>query len=334
MNAIFSLLSGVSIGEPRHHGRLSIFPLFSPPGPVSDFILLDEALGDRTVEITEVSGQGRVAVLRLLSTASLPILLVDGEELVGAKQNRILNITVLAPAGDETLLPVSCVEQGRWRYVSREFRTAKHTLFAKGRARKAARMASVPRPMSDALRRDPDAEPLASGVFRHGAYDADQSAVWSDVSEKLGSMRIESGSSAIHDGFMQFDDELAAFENTLPAIPGQCGAAFVRDGHLVGIELLATEKAFAPIYAKLLRSYAFDALEAAEDMPRAAPPAGPSRADVEAFIARVLGASLSSAPSAGLGEDVRLAGDRCAGHALVHDGAVIHLAVFDEALSV
>jgi ARG and Rhodanese-Phosphatase-superfamily-associated Protein domain len=38
----------------------------------------------------------------------------DGQELVGAKQNRVLNVTVLIEAESEVLLPLSCVEEGRW----------------------------------------------------------------------------------------------------------------------------------------------------------------------------------------------------------------------------
>ena len=47
------------------------------------------------------------------------VLLYDGEELVGAKQNRILNVSVLVEAKSALTIPVSCVEQGRWSHVSR-----------------------------------------------------------------------------------------------------------------------------------------------------------------------------------------------------------------------
>jgi hypothetical protein len=40
--------------------------------------------------------------------------LLDGEELIGAKQNRALNLTILAPAKQVIVIPVSCVEAGRW----------------------------------------------------------------------------------------------------------------------------------------------------------------------------------------------------------------------------
>jgi len=47
--------------------------------------------------------------------------IIDVQELVGAKQNRILNTDVLVPAKSTRDVPVSCVERGRWGYKSRHF---------------------------------------------------------------------------------------------------------------------------------------------------------------------------------------------------------------------
>jgi hypothetical protein len=65
-----------------------------------------------------VSEGGDVPTLRLTSAADRPVLLLDGEELIGAKQNRVLNTTVLVAAHSRLTIPVSCVEQGRWAYKS------------------------------------------------------------------------------------------------------------------------------------------------------------------------------------------------------------------------
>jgi hypothetical protein len=138
--------------------------------------LLDEALASKAVDVTETSDSGSVPVLKFLSRSPVPVLLLDGEELIGAKQNRILNASILAPAEADMLLPVSCVEAGRWRYSTNSFRAADHALFAKARARKAARMAAM-----HVERR--------VGRSRHAVarqYDADQHEVWSDISGKLG----------------------------------------------------------------------------------------------------------------------------------------------------
>ncbi len=55
------------------------------------------------------------------TSASGHCLIPEGEILMGAKQNRVINVTVLVAAGVKFVLPVSCVEAGRWRYKSRHF---------------------------------------------------------------------------------------------------------------------------------------------------------------------------------------------------------------------
>src|ERR1700730_11677852 len=69
----------------------------------------------------EVSEAGSVLFLKVVNGADRQLLLLDGEELLGAKQNRILNTTVLVDAHTEVIIPVSCVEQGRWGYRGRQF---------------------------------------------------------------------------------------------------------------------------------------------------------------------------------------------------------------------
>ena len=75
-----------------------------------------EALDAGLARVEEVSEGGSVPELRFTNSAAMPILIVDGEELVGAKQNRVANLTILAPAKTTIRIPVSCVEAGRWRY--------------------------------------------------------------------------------------------------------------------------------------------------------------------------------------------------------------------------
>ena len=89
-----------------------------------DYLVLDEALASGLVEITEVSEQGSVPELKFINRGPKPVLIVDGEELLGAKQNRIVNLTILVAANSELTIPVSCVEAGRWRSRSRAFTSA------------------------------------------------------------------------------------------------------------------------------------------------------------------------------------------------------------------
>ena len=63
--------------------------------------VLDDALASGLVEIAEVSEQGSVPELRVVNRHPDPTLIVDGEELVGAKQNRVVNLTSLVDARSE-----------------------------------------------------------------------------------------------------------------------------------------------------------------------------------------------------------------------------------------
>jgi hypothetical protein len=64
------------------------------------------------------------------STTDRPVLLMDGEEPIAAKQNRVLNTTVPVAAQARLTIPVSCVEQGRWAYARRRFAPGDSSLYA------------------------------------------------------------------------------------------------------------------------------------------------------------------------------------------------------------
>jgi len=91
-------LGSILAGKPQSHGALTVIPMLAPMQAEPEWLTLAEA-GDR-VRITEVGEEGSVPDLRVADLGDLPLLLLDGEQLVGAKQNRILNMTVLVAAPD------------------------------------------------------------------------------------------------------------------------------------------------------------------------------------------------------------------------------------------
>src|SRR6266498_1481531 len=106
------------------HRGLVIVPSFPRADPKAEYVTLEEAL-PLGFRITEVDAAGSVPELLASNPLESPVLLYDGEELLGAKQNRILNVTVLLAAKSDTRIPVSCVEEGRWNARSAEFGTAR-----------------------------------------------------------------------------------------------------------------------------------------------------------------------------------------------------------------
>src|SRR3954451_5326082 len=118
----------IQLGDPLVHRGMAIAPLFPRRQPRAAYVTLDEAI-PLGLTVTEVDAAGSVPELLVANPLETSVLLYDGEELLGAKQNRILNVTVLVPAASETTVPVSCVEEGRWHARTVGFAAAPHAAF-------------------------------------------------------------------------------------------------------------------------------------------------------------------------------------------------------------
>src|SRR5262249_18638312 len=99
MEKIDKLIGIVTVGSPVRDQALSVYPLtynYRPAAP--GYLVLDEALSTGEFGITEISESGSVPRLLAINDNNAPVFLLDGEELVGAKQNRVLNLSImLAP---------------------------------------------------------------------------------------------------------------------------------------------------------------------------------------------------------------------------------------------
>ncbi len=123
----------LSLGLATTRRNPSLTPILAKDGPLLALEpkSLEDALAERTMEVTELSAQGHVPELRVKNSGNTPVLILDGEELVGAKQNRIVNVTILLPPLSEIVSPVSCVEAGRWSYSRPSFAAAGDTRYLK-----------------------------------------------------------------------------------------------------------------------------------------------------------------------------------------------------------
>src|SRR5512142_1947912 len=133
---LHTIAQSLEIAPPVVAGNLTMYPLLAEHETPPAYTTLDEALAAGFVKVTEVSDAGSVPELTIVNDGPTPVLLLDGEELVGAKQNRIVNLTILVPPQSRLPLPVSCVEAGRWAHRSRSFAAAGRTHYASGRAMK------------------------------------------------------------------------------------------------------------------------------------------------------------------------------------------------------
>ena len=308
MNAIADFLSTITFGPPLSHGPLTCLPLLARESGSSATseatpLVLEEALASDRFRIAEVSEGGSVPTLRVHNDCGAAVFLLDGEELVGAKQNRVLNLSLLAPAGAELEIPVACVEAGRWHYQRRDFTSSGRTHFARGRARKVAQV-------SDAL--------AASGMAH-----ADQSDVWREIGAKARRMASHSETGAMAAIYETHETALGGFLEAFQPSPDQLGALYMIGERVAGLDLFATAPLAAKLGPKVLRGYALDALEQGEE-----PPAANPQRIAETFLRVVRGCSAQAHPAPGKGQTLRLQGSAAIGAALVVDKQVIHLEAF------
>ncbi len=87
-------------GKPIIKGALGVLPVHSDRVGKVEYITYDEALKNESIAVTEVDEGGSVPELRLQNTGDQRVLILDGEQLIGAKQNRVLNTTILVEARD------------------------------------------------------------------------------------------------------------------------------------------------------------------------------------------------------------------------------------------
>jgi len=303
MNQITTAIAGLDIGEPSYRGGLTVFPLLSKKASDLDYVLLGDGLREDRVSVREVSMGGSVPDLEVENRADRPLLIVDGEELVGAKQNRVANLTLLLPAGKTTIIPVSCVEQGRWSYDSPGFQVTNRMHFASGRAE---RYASV-----------------QASMRSEGTRRSDQSRVWSSIGDKAVAMDAPSETGAMSEIFERHAAALDDYVKEVEAAPNQLGAIFAVAGGNYGLDLFDRHATLAAFLPKLVRSYGVDALERRAEGNRAA-----TASEARDFLDRLRAGSFDDHPAVGLGRDVGIIAERAIGGALVVDETIVHLTGF------
>jgi hypothetical protein len=307
-NPIQQALQPLTIAQAISHQGLTVHPLLRAHRFDKDYQTLDEALADRSVSVTEVSDSGSVPELLVHNRGRQAVFLLDGEELVGARQNRILNISVLAPARKDTVIPVSCVEAGRWRQTAADFKSAPRTQFSASRAKRSAHVS----------------EDLAAT----GGRRSNQGEVWRDISDKLYSLGSHSDTQAVESAYVDHDASLNEYVKRLGAVETQVGAVFSIKGRIAGMELFDSQQTCGALMPKIIRSYALDAIDAAYGVrPHAG--AGDPNASPQNLLDRLRSAPFREARAVGEGADLRFDhSSGLAGGALAAHGRVVHLVAF------
>lgn len=295
---MLTILEHASIGRPVNRGGLSFFPVYIHQD--GRIIATGPSVG---VHITE-RPDAEVPTLQVFNPTAHPVLLVEGETVTGGRQSRVLNVSVLVPAGATIDIPVSCVEQGRWSGANE---------FGRGRMLASRR---VRRTKIDGVR---------TNIERTGHKASDQGAVWHAISNELQRLDAHNPTGSFIEAERVFDRDRGLAQTTdelvaMGPLPGQCGVVIAHGGRVLSADVFANPDTFACQWEAIVRGAMLEAT--GESAGRA------SATRALEFLHRLAAGKAELAPGVGLGREHHITGKRVIGQALMWDGFLVHASAF------
>jgi hypothetical protein len=291
------MFADIRIGQPARFGSLTLFPLFAEETHPVDYVLSEEAMAAGTVTVSEVSQQGSVPDLTVENKGDRRALFLEGDQLVGAKQNRILNLSVLIPAQTKLTIPVSCVEAGRWHRISPSFSSSHY---------------GSPYRLRHSLKSS-----VTRSVREKRGHRSDQGQVWEDVRIQQVALDVSSGTSALEDTYNKYEDKLAEAKEVLQYVPGACGLVVALGPQIVTADLFDKPATCEKVWSRLLGGMVLDAFAEGKE-------GSPEPDQVEHLINEVRNAAWTQTPTVGEGQEYRVEFQGKIGSTLLLDGTLVH----------
>jgi hypothetical protein len=291
-----------AVRAPDVVGPLAVFALVAEGPPAQRYLPFASAVG-RGATVTELTEGASVNDLLFTNPLDAPVLLYEGEEVLGAQQNRTFDTSILVAAGTKLRVPVSCVEHGRW-----------------DGSRHGEAFAPAPQAAYPAMRKLKNTQARAA-VAAGGEARAVQSEVWAEVGEKSVRHRAISKTAAVHDVYEHRRHDLDSLAGGITRYENQVGALVALGGRFVVLDHVSDPDAWATLHDPLLQGYALDALEASEATP-------PTVEDAREFIGLLAQAPKQRSATPGLGEGIRFEFGGLAGTGLVNAGETVSLTAF------
>lgn len=293
------------------------------PAATTPYLLFEQAVTDGAVEVHEI-GAGTVPSVAA-TTKDRPVVIFAGDTITGGKQNRFINISIWLSAGKVTELPVTCLEHGRWDpgHAAR---------FGAGRKADYALRSMVNSQVSEQRRRVH--EFAAPGAPAAPSFAADQGEVWAEIGRREARAGRRSGTAALHELWAAEENDARPLAAAFPCPDGATGLAVAVGGRLVALELFDHPQTLAASWTRLVESAVSAHLDHKRSVAAGTAPHDTHHYPDPGALGRLVGRAVSAldgasvVPSVGEGLDVRVAGPKIAGSALVRDGHVVHAEIF------
>lgn len=304
--AIEKILKQIELQKPQTYKNMKVIGINIPDTKI-DLMSLETGLDMGLVEITEINENASVGEVKVINNAVTPLILLDGEEIIGSKQNRIVNATIIIPPKTEKIIPVSCVEEGRWEYKTKKFKYSNHMATRR-------------------VRRDKQTS-INQSLKSSNTYRSDQGQVWNNVRETMDLLEVESNTNALHDTYKQKQTQIQNYKEAFPKNEKQNGIIVYINGKLAGFEIIYDSARYAEYHEKLIESYIMDALQNRDKKYTE------KEENKEELIEKIIQTPRETFDSVGEGKDYRLEDDEITGSIVTYNNHLINASILakDEA---
>lgn len=288
------------LGEAQVSGALAVYPVLGPE-PRLQYIGLARAVA-MGASVTEVDASGSVGDVTVSNPCPVPLLVYEGELILGARQNRSFDASVLVPASAALDVPVTCVEAGRWEA-----------------GRGGEHFSVAPQAADPQMRASKRVHSNRAGA--HGPQvRADQGAVWEEVATRLQAHSVSSPSRSLGDVYEARRTPIERLREPIRHVEGQVGAVALIGGAPVALDLVGRPEVFAELLPRLADGYALQALQGG--------PAKPGEGEASGFLEAALEAARGPLPASGIGEAFSVTQKGIEGAGLTVLGELVALSAF------
>ncbi len=290
-------LPALILGTAARRQAVTVLPIFAPAARVPiAYQLGSEAVASGQLEVHEL---GTTEQLEARNRGRARVLFVEGDHLIGAKQNRVLTSSALIGGNKKLALPVSCVEQGRWTGASDRFDAVSSTA-----------PAGLRRIIKHSVTR----------ALSRGSRVADQSRIWSTIAAQQARLHVSSATRALSQQFADRAHEIGEIAEHLPYAAEARGLAIAVGGELFSIDLFDKQATCRHYWRRLVEGAALEAL----GRPAAT---AIGAAEVTELLDQLRGAAWAPVTPVGDGDELRATTAGATASALIVDGQLVHFGV-------
>jgi hypothetical protein len=287
----------LSVGEAAVYGNLAFYPVYLPGGgeKLGDVLTMAEAVEAGKFKIAELEEGASVNTLEVRNDTAKYVILLAGEMVRGAKQDRIISFDVVIPPRGKVGVDAFCVEAGRWTEVSKHFKYEKE---------------------------------IAPASIRSAAQGKqDQNRVWAEVSKVNAERGAVTGTDALTASYddAEFRADVKKYEKALKGLAKNkevVGVIVVAEGKVKAGDVFANHDLFAAVWPRLLTSYAMDAALAGELG------AVPAASAIESYLAQLEDAERERTYADELQNRSSLSAGEMAAYELEYKGKKVHLNMY------